>query len=207
MYMTRMELDTDRRATVLALASPNLLHGAIESAFPGGRKRRLWRVDPLNGRQYLLIVSEDRPDLTAAHAQFGVAGGRWETRDYAPFLSRIEAGSRWHFRLAANPTISKAKNPGQRGRVYAHITADQQKNWLLSRAEKHGFQLEESEFDIVSRGVLTFSKGAERRRVTLGVCTFEGCLHVSDAELFRAALTEGLGRGKAYGVGLLTIAP
>ncbi|MBQ6327012.1 MAG: type I-E CRISPR-associated protein Cas6/Cse3/CasE [Clostridia bacterium] len=206
MYMTRMELDTARRATVLALASPNLLHGAIEAAFPGERKRRLWRVDPLNGRQYLLIVSEDRPDLTAACAQFGMEGGSWETRDYAPFLSRIEAGSCWHFRLAANPTVSKAHDQGERGRVYAHVTADQQKKWLLSRAEKHGFCLEGSDFDIVSRGVITFNKGADRRRVTLGVCTFEGILRVSDAERFRAALTEGIGRGKAYGVGLLTIA-
>lgn len=205
MYMTRMELDTARRATVLALASPNLLHGAIESSFPGERKRRLWRVDSLNGRRYLLIVSEDRPDLTAACTQFGVEGGNWETRDYAPFLSRIEAGSRWHFRLAVNPTISKAQKQGERGRVYAHITVEQQKNWLLCRAEKHGFHLDESDFDVVSRGLLTFNKGAERRRVMLGVCTFEGILRVSDPERFRNALTEGIGRGKAYGLGLLTI--
>ena len=205
MYMTRMELDTAKRATMLALASPNLLHGAIESSFPGERKRRLWRVDSLKGRQYLLIVSEDRPDLSAACAQFGVDRGGWETRDYAPFLGRIEAGSRWHFRLAANPTVSKAQNQGERGRVYAHITANQQKNWLLSRAEKHGFHLEESEFDIVNRGVLTFNKGADRQRVTLGICTFEGILRVSDPEWFCTALTEGIGRGKAYGVGLLTI--
>ena len=30
MYMTRMELDRSRRATILALAFPNTLHGAIE---------------------------------------------------------------------------------------------------------------------------------------------------------------------------------
>ena len=206
MYMTRMELETAKRATVLALASPNLFHGAIESAFPGERKRRLWRIDTLSRRQYLLIVSEDRPDLTAACAQFGVEIEGWETRDYAPFLSRIEADSCWHFRLAANPTISKAQKEGERGRIYAHVTVDQQKQWLLSRAEKHGFGIEASGFDIVSRGVITFDKGAERRHVTLGVCTFEGELRVTNAELFRTALTEGIGRGKAYGLGLLTIA-
>ena len=51
----------------------------------------------------------------------------------------------------------------------------------------------------------TFSKGPDRRRVTLGCCEYEGVLEVTDADLFRAALTEGIGRGKAYGLGLLTV--
>ena len=35
--------------------------------------------------------------------------------------------------------------------------------------------------------------------------TYEGMLTVTDAELFRQALTQGIGREKAYGMGLLTI--
>ena len=38
----------------------------------------------------------------------------------------------------------------------------------------------------------------------LGV-TYEGLLTVTDAEKFREALTGGIGRGKAYGLGLLTV--
>ena len=33
MYLTRMELDVNKRDTRKALMSPNLLHGAIESSF------------------------------------------------------------------------------------------------------------------------------------------------------------------------------
>ena len=36
--------------------------------------------------------------------------------------------------------------------------------------------------------------------------TYEGSLTVTDADLFRKALTEGIGREKAFGMGLLTIA-
>ena len=35
--------------------------------------------------------------------------------------------------------------------------------------------------------------------------TFEGILTVTDPELFCRALTEGIGRGKAYGMGMMTV--
>ncbi|MBQ6121254.1 MAG: type I-E CRISPR-associated protein Cas6/Cse3/CasE [Clostridia bacterium] len=205
MYMTRMELDRSRRATILALASPNKLHGAIESSFSGERQRRLWRIDELNGKCYLLVVSEAKPDFSAAAAQFAPTPDCWETREYGTFLQRITVGSHWHFRLSANPTISHSREGEKRGKVYAHVTAEQQKNWLMQRAAKSGFRLKE-DYEVVKRDTLTFYKGADRKRVTLGVCEYEGWLEVTDADLMRAALTNGIGRGKAYGLGLLTIA-
>ena len=205
MYMTRMELDPCRRDTVRALASPGMFHGAIESAFPGERRRRLWRVDELNGRSYLLLVSGEEPDLTRAAEQFAPPGAGWETKNYQPFLNALADGGVWRFRLAANPTISAPSHSQARGKVYAHVTAAQQKNWLLTRAEKHGFSLSDETFDITRRGVLSFRKEAQQRPVTLGVCVFEGLLTVTDALLLRKALTEGIGRGKAYGQGMMTL--
>lgn len=43
------------------------------------------------------------------------------------------------------------------------------------------------------------------RPVSLLSVTFEGFLTVTDADLFRCTLTEGIGRGKAYGMGMLTV--
>ena len=40
---------------------------------------------------------------------------------------------------------------------------------------------------------------------TLLVVTYEGVLQVTDPEAFKALLCEGVGRGKAYGLGLMTI--
>ncbi|MGE5595253.1 MAG: type I-E CRISPR-associated protein Cas6/Cse3/CasE [Hyphomicrobiales bacterium] len=45
------------------------------------------------------------------------------------------------------------------------------------------------------------------RRLTFGSALFEGELIVSDPEAFRAALAEGIGPGKAFGCGLLSLAP
>lgn len=210
MFLSRMKLDLSSRATVMALASPNRFHGAIERAFADPDRasgRKLWRIDHLNGNRYMLLLSEDAPDLSSAVSQFGFPGERWETKDYAPLLARVSNGSAWRFRLTANPTISKSAGDGQtRGRLHAHITVEHQKNWLASRAEKHGFALNDA-FDVVHSRWERFQKHGQGRAVALLSATFEGVLTVFDADLFRAALTGGIGRGKAYGMGLMTIIP
>ena len=71
MYLSRVELDPTRRSTMAALAAPQKLHGAVESAFTGERRRRLWRLDRLGERLYLLLLSEDVPELSGVVEQFG----------------------------------------------------------------------------------------------------------------------------------------
>ncbi len=216
MYLTRMQLDVKKRETMKAFASPNIVHGVVEHAFQGERKRKLWRIDCLNGDWFLLIVSEDQPDLKEAVKQFGMAeGGAWTTKDYEPLLNRIEAGQFWHFRLIANPTISRmpqrdgiGSDRGKiRGKVYAHQTPEQQEQWLISRALQHGFSVEEGDFHAVHQEWYHFKKrGQNHRQISISGVTFEGILSVTDAEIFRKTLCEGLGRGKAYGMGMLTVA-
>ncbi len=209
MYLSRLWLDTGRRSTMKALAAPNLIHGVVEQAFAGERTRKLWRVDTFRGEHYLLLLSVRKPDLMAAVEQLGQPGTHtWDTKNYEPLLARATEGTVWQFRLTANPTksCSQKGNPANsRGRVHAHITTEYQEEWLLKRAKKHGFLLQQEDFRVVGAEWKVFRKGSEGNRVTLLAVTYEGVLTVSDEALFRSALTEGIGRGKAYGMGMLTI--
>ena len=83
MYLSRVQLNVNLRETMKALASPSKFHGAVESSFPGVKKRRLWRLDTLSGQQYILILSEDIPDLNNIASQ-NVYVGNYETKDYLP---------------------------------------------------------------------------------------------------------------------------
>lgn len=216
MYLSRIALNMRRKSTMAALASPQKLHAAVESSFPPSPEkdgRNLWRIDKLDNDLYLLVLSNERPDFTHIVEQFGwpEADQRWETKNYLQIVERIETGQRWRFRLRANPVHSvkpagglKDPESTQRGKVYAHVTVQQQEQWLMDRAEKYGFKLQEGSFRVVQREVRQFRR--QRHPVTLGIATFEGVLEVADATLFRRALTSGIGRAKAYGCGLLTLA-
>ena len=113
----------------------------------------------------------------------------------------------WHgSHRAANPTKSckDASKPAARGTVAAHCTTQYQKQWLLDRAAKHGFALTEDSFTVTRVQWHHFAKRGTRP-VSLLAVTYEGVLQVTDPEAFRNLLCQGMGRGKAYGLGLLTV--
>jgi CRISPR system Cascade subunit CasE len=146
--------------------------------------------------------------LEHAAEQFGVTDSDklWETKDYENLLGRIEDDTVWHFRLTANPTNCCRTKQGERGIVRAHITPFYQKKWLMERGEKSGFSVEEEEFFVTESYWKRFYKGSQRKKpVTFLSVTYEGILKVTDAEKFRKTLTDGLGRGKAFGMGMLTV--
>lgn len=210
MYLSRVALDCTKRATMLALQKPAMFHGAVERAFEPRGGRTLWRIDQLGGKRYLLLLSAEKPDLSEFTEQFGVPETA-ETRDYAPLLEKIREGGQWQFRLCANPTYSSASG-GARGKVHACTIVDlpektalkTQMGWLRHQAERNGFLIDEDAASVTHIQWYSFSKRTGDQVKLLSV-TYEGRLTVVDVERFQKALTEGIGRGKAYGMGLLTV--
>ena len=187
-----------------ALAAPNRFHGEIESA-DEKRTRKLWRVDTLAGEQYLLILSEAQLALSTAAQKLGY-DGTYECKHYDGLLERITDGSVWQFRLKANPTYQVYDEKAGRGKIYAHTTTDHQEEWLKKQAEKHGFALNDGQWLVTgSRWYMFNKKQGSRNNVRMIAATYEGILTVTDAEAFKAALVNGIGREKAYGMGLLTV--
>ena len=204
MYLSRVQLAMDNRNTMLALADSNHFHGALESCFSYTESRKLWRIDNVNGTMYLLVLSQEEPNLSPFCKQFSPSQDSWETKDYTPLLENLKADTIWRFRLTSNPTISHRTDKDKRGKVLAHITTEYQRKWLIERSEKNGFQLFENDFNVTGNKWQRFIK-KDGRYVTFLSVTYEGLLNIKDVDLFRKVLTEGLGRGKAYGMGLMTV--
>jgi CRISPR system Cascade subunit CasE len=211
MHLTRFEINPQRRAARALLASPHRVHAAVLAAFPESRDegRVLWRLDDGRHDVVLYVVSPDKPDLSHLVETVGRPTYGWQTRDYGPFLDGLAAGERWAFRLLANPVHNARPAEGGRGKRVGHVTVAQQTDWFLRQAARHGFAvpggaLGEPDVAVRARRILRFARGS--RSVTLSTALYEGVLRVEDPAALRAALVVGIGPGKGYGCGLLTLA-
>ncbi|MEU4098224.1 type I-E CRISPR-associated protein Cas6/Cse3/CasE [Streptomyces sp. NPDC026673] len=234
MYLTRFRFNTARLGARRILSNPQAMHAAVMSSFPDvlptseQSPRVLWRLDRNATAEVLLyVVGPQRPDLTHLVEQAGwpAAGASgtagWQTHAYTPFLKRLDKGTRWNFRLTANPVHYVRTRDGQpTTKRTAHLTPRHQLRWLLARQEPGGFRIMGASHDerlngqegepqaiIRDQRSLNFGKRGSHGRVTLTTVTYDGRLEVTEPEALRRVLTAGIGKAKAYGCGLMTLAP
>lgn len=213
-YLTRFEINPARRAARAALASPQRLHAGVLAGFPDSAAtsdegRVLWRLDQGEHDAVLYVVSPEKPDLTHLVEDIGRPLYGWQTRDYGPFLDRLGRGDRWAFRLRANPVHNVRPPEGGRGKRHGHVTADQQSDWFARQAQRRGFTIPDTAAgapDVVLGDRRTLRFDRRGRQVSLATAVFEGTLVVEDPALLHASLVEGIGPGKGYGCGLMTLA-
>lgn len=156
-------------------------------------------------------------------------------KDITGSLAHLRGGMSLRFRLRANVVMAQldTKQPeGQRarGKRVAIHGEDAQLAWLARKGEAAGFQLPSlerthfrhpdedaepssvwsvrvmSEDDVRGRRRDPAAGDGAHPRMTFGAVLFEGALEVTDAEALRAVVAQGIGPGKAYGFGLLSLA-
>lgn len=231
MFISRIPLNAGRYGAQQLISSPYRMHAAVEACFPPSVPRQteegriLWRLDfnEETHSVWLYVVSPAKPDFTNIVEQAGwPMYQEWESKDYAPVLSRINVGAHFNFRLRANPVhrVLHDKFAGQEkprdGKRLGHVTVEQQSQWLIDRSASNGFSVLQRDDDyqmVVSqrkkeRFQRTGQSGQRKgNEVTISTALFDGLLEVTDAEKFRHALCFGVGRAKGFGCGLLTVAP
>ncbi|MFC2763767.1 MAG: type I-E CRISPR-associated protein Cas6/Cse3/CasE [Rothia dentocariosa] len=217
-YFSKFLINPQRRGARKLLSSPQALHAAVMATVPPDVKpedgRILWRLD-ITGHQYVLyVLSPEKPDFSTLIEQAGWDTRPGESAHYGRLLAKLENGQEWGFRLTANPV---KRQRGKGDKIFPHVTPAQQSAWLRERAQQWGFEVipvENQEIAdiplVTARKDLSFShrdSSGNIGKVTLRKAQFDGALRITDAELFRKALVNGMGRGKAYGMGLMTLAP
>lgn len=209
MYLSRVEIDESDRRKIHDLTHLGAYHGWVESCFPDEfekeeRSRKLWRIDRLEGKSYLLIVSSKKPDLCKME-KYGVPSSA-AVKDYDSFLQNVKEGKTYRFRATLNPVRAVSRGENTRGVIMPEITAEHQLAYLERKAEKNGFQLLPGQYDITERRYEYLRKKGGHT-IKISVVSFEGMLKVTDEIKFREALTAGIGREKAFGCGLMTVIP
>lgn len=215
--LSRIPINPGLRQGRRMLTNAQVMHAAVLASFPPDTRRDearvLWRVDQKDNAFTLYIVGPEPPDLRVIGEQAGWPTRPGDTTDYRPFLDRLIPGQEWAFRLTANPVKSIPGPPGKRGKVVPHVTRAQQAQWLLQRSAQCGFEIlpnsgfpEERQLTVTRSEDLRFRRAAGSRPVSIRQAQFDGALRVTDEKRLRTVLVHGVGRARAYGCGLLTLA-
>jgi CRISPR system Cascade subunit CasE len=115
-------------------------------------------------------------------------------------VEQIAAGRVFQFRLKANP--SKRDNQTKKTIGFYH-QADQLA-WLERQGARCGFRL--LGVDVIPSPNVFGVKKNGSAPVRLTTALYQGTLEITDSSSFLAVVQQGLGRGKSYGCGLLSLA-
>ncbi len=209
MYISRVEIDIENRKKIRDLTHLGAYHNWVEQCFPNEidkkeRTRKLWRIDKVYGKNYLLIISQEKPNIECLE-KYGVKGSG-QSKFYDNYLDNLKNGVSMKFRVTLNPTITLSKGTGNKGEVKPHITITHQLKYLMDRSVKNGFVLNDNEYSIVERGYEVFRK-SNQKSIRFIKVVYEGILTINDIEIFKKTLIKGFGKHKAYGFGMMTIMP
>lgn len=171
----------------------------------------LYRIEHTNAGPHLLIQSATQPDTTTLPPGFAHAG----TRDLTPLLHHLHTGMTIRYRITVNATITRPAQPDHtlpptpngkprrpRG-TRTPLTGHQALTWWHTTAAQHGL-----EPDTTATTNTTKLRGRKpTTTITITATTIEGTAHITNPETLRTAIHTGIGRARAYGCGLLSLAP
>jgi CRISPR system Cascade subunit CasE len=173
------------------------------------------------------LVEPDWSFLAALedYLDYSITNDPYQHKDIMPYCSKIREGDIFTFRLRANPTkrVGKKDDPLHGKRVELNREEEQLK-WLARKGQERekdvpgGFEIGVSPDGHYPRcpNVIARTEGkvkGQKRVSETGHSTthlavvFEGVLRVTDSDAFRETLVRGIGSAKAFGFGLLSLAP
>lgn len=212
MFLSRVWIDPYDKRQLSILSDCYAAHKVVAAACGSMKNgyRPLFRPEPgETGHSYLLVQSDAEPDWERAEEFIGTS----LSAECKPFeFPRLDAETRLRFRLRANPikTIRGGEDEARDGhgnlkRIRVPLkTEEAQRDWLQRKLRSAGSDLE----GIVVRqeGEVVGRPKKSRSSIKLFSVQFDGTLRVRDPESFVATLSSGIGPGKGFGFGLISIA-
>lgn len=205
MFLSKLVIDPKHPQARRELGDVYEMHRTLVRAFAPDAvtppPRFLWRLEPSSNHDadaIVLVQSSIKGNWAFMQSPRGSAIAIHANKQVD--LNRcIRSDSLYRFRILANPSVCR------NGKRIALLGEDEQVKWFTEQGEKHGFK-PKSVIRLTS-GRLATHRGKAGDRITVGTALLEGILLVSDVEALRHAVRAGLGHGKAWGLGLLSLAP
>lgn len=194
MFISKVTMDLSKREVALDLDDRDRLHRKLLLLFPdypGGAR---------NARELMGILFRVEAPVIYLQSSIAPIQSRLPdgykiliTKETTSTFSSIKAGGEYRFRLEANVTYRDSQT---RSRLALQEEAEIEQ-WLFRRGDLGGFE-------IVDYAMETLPPVKARRGMFHAV-RFDGVLKVKTIAPFIKALKEGIGPGKVYGLGMVSL--
>lgn len=224
MLLHRLHLNLRSREARRDLADPYQMHSTLCRAFSSPECQCpphtfLWRLEPesdVSGHPRILVQSREAPawDRIVVPDWFAQAPDPAIDLIQRLGLKHLQAGRRFRFRLRANPSITRE------GKRLGLMCLDTQVAWIQRKGrDQHGFKIpicegfyldEETMRSAevrISQEQMLRGRPRSGKEIRVFSVLYEGLLTVTQPDRFYLALEQGIGHGKAMGLGLLSVAP
>lgn len=206
-WLTRIVPDPRDRAVRRDLSDASELHRTLMRLVPDGlgpaarsSAGMLFRVETVRQGSRVLVQTAVAPETSNLPQGYGSV----RSKDIAAVLDTLASGLAVRYRIAANPSKRLPRGwAGESGRPgeVVPLRGAAADDWWAGRAADHGLELR----SLLSRP-LPDARGGGARRIRHAVTQFDGIAVVKEPEAVREAVLNGIGRGKSYGCGLLSLA-
>ncbi|MFF6956153.1 type I-E CRISPR-associated protein Cas6/Cse3/CasE [Streptomyces sp. NPDC008317] len=207
--LARIRLNPHNRDVQRDLLYAAEMHKTLMRMLPdhlGDTPRRdtgiLYRVDHGEDASTLLVQATIPLDPGRLPAGYG----RAETRDLTPMFTALGKQRAVRYRITVSPTKTERLPLGtnrKRGRIVPLFGADADQ-WWTRRAGEAGLHLHTT---VATPQSPARSRPRAAESVEHSLIRFDGTATVTDPDALVTALLTGIGRGKPYGAGLLSLAP
>jgi CRISPR system Cascade subunit CasE len=203
MYLSKLVLNWENAKAQHDLSDAHALHQRIMQAFPDEQREKprndwniLFRQEP--DSEVILIQSDLEP--TWNYLSDGYLRDQPISKAVNLDIEKFSLGQQFQFRLRANPSKRDHKTKKTIG-FYKQVD---QLSWLERQAERNGFNLHG--VDVIPAPNLFGKKGLGKSPIRITTVLYQGILKVTEPTQFLQAIQQGIGRGRSYGCGLLSVA-
>lgn len=220
--LTRIRLNRNSPDVRRDLARPDSLHKTVMLLAPEGlgehprqKAGLLFRLEHATNHTppTLLIQSQLPPDISRLPRAYGTT----ETRDLTPMFQALSTGRSVRYRITANASARRKVLDGdpffdtRTRHKDIPLFGDDALAWWQRKATHAGLALTSTDTTPIGpfrRPVTKKQNSDSEPDVFRHVLTrFDGAATITDPGQLHHALLAGIGRGKPYGAGLLSLAP
>lgn len=189
-FLTRYRL-SHRDCLKMRLTNTYEVHKAVYSLFPKGEDNRILYADKgfRDGWRHILILSGIKPETEDPNRV-----------DFRPVPEKFLDFPGYVFDVE----INAVRRQNATGKLEAIGDRDDIRGWFEERAPTWGFAARSVQ--VGQHWADIFYKSRDKR-VTLAKASLSGILEVRDRDVFKRSFRNGIGRGKAFGCGLLQLRP